>query len=99
MKRDIFVFAGQSNMVGGCAYPPRVKVTLSRSFEYKHKPKRLGNESGCFSSRVYPCGEFSYIDLARAYAPDMTDEEGRSKLGDYNQTTYFSTSMSNLDSD
>jgi hypothetical protein len=29
----------------------------------------------------------------------MTDEEGRSKLGDYNQTTYFSTSMSNLDSD
>ena len=99
MKRDIFVFAGQSNMVGGSVYAPKIEITLESSFEYKHKEKRLGKKAGRFTNEVYPVGEFSYIDIEKAYAPKMTDEVGRSKLGDYNRTTYFSTSMTNLDSD
>jgi hypothetical protein len=45
---------------------------------------------------VYPCGEFSYIDINAAYAPDRVDECGRSTVGDYARNTYFSTSMTNL---
>ena len=99
MKRDIFVFAGQSNMVGAGVYAPVSNVSLKNSFEYKHKPKRLGASVGEFTSEVYPAGEFSYIDLEKAYSSDMTDDKGRSKLTDYTPNTYFSTSMSNLDSD
>lgn len=99
MKRDLFVFAGQSNMVGACAYPPKKKVSLRNSFEYKHTPKRLGAKSGSFVSTVYPVGEFSYIDLKSAYAPDMVDENGLSKLNNYRENAYFSSSMSNLKSE
>ena len=99
MKRELFVFAGQSNMVGAGVYPPRREVVLKNSFEYKHKPRRLGAAEGAFISEAYPCGEFSYIDVAKAYADGAVDEMGRSTVADYSATTYFSTSMSNLDSD
>ena len=86
-------------MVGAGVYTPKLEITLKNSFEYKHKERRLGAKEGRFTNRVYPCGEFSYIDLEKAYAADMVDELGRSKLVDYTPTTYFSTSMTNLDSD
>lgn len=99
MKRDLFVFAGQSNMMGAAVFPPKKNISLSNSYEYKHKPRRLGKESGEFVNTAYPVGEFSYADLAAAYAPDMVNEKGQSKLPDYTVNTYFCPSMSNLKSE
>lgn len=99
MKRDLFVFAGQSNMMGASVFPPKTEITLARSFEYKHKARRLGAKQGDFVSSVYPVGEFSYIDLERAYSADGTDEKGKSRLAKYIENTYFCPAMSNLKSE
>jgi len=99
MRRDLFVFAGQSNMMGAAVFPPKHPLKTVRSFEYKHKPRRLGGESGEFVPAGYPVGEFSYKDVAAAYASDMVDELGRSKLNEYAKNAYFCPSMSNLQSE
>ena len=99
MRRDLFVFAGQSNMMGASVYPPKHIVSTKNSFEYKHKPRRLGKSHGEFMPVGYPVGEFSYIDMDLAYASDMINECGKSKLNDYNINTYFCPSMSNLKSE
>ena len=96
MKRDLFVFAGQSNMMGASVYPPVKSLSAPHSYEYKHKPRRLGNCTGSFVPAGYPVGEFSYADLARAYAPDTANEKGESTLSDYAENTYFCPAMSNL---
>ena len=98
MKRDIFVFAGQSNMMGAAVFPPKRELHINNSYEYKHKAKRLGR-GDLFVKAGYPAGEFSYIDLKAAYAEDMTDENGNSKLADYINNTYFCPAMSNLKSE
>ena len=99
MKRDLFVFAGQSNMMGASVFAPREDFLLSDSFEYKHKARRLGAESGDFVSSAYPAGEFSYIDIERAYRTGETDEKGRSLLVNYVENTFFCPAMSNLKSE
>lgn len=99
MKRDLFVFAGQSNMVGASVYPPKKALSINNSYEYKHKVRRLGEPHGQFVTAGYPVGEFSYADLATAYHPEMVTAEGESTLIDYEKNTYFSTSMSNLASE
>ena len=96
MKRHLFVFAGQSNMMGASVYPVKHNPTFERSFEYKHKPRRLGAARGAFVSEGFPVGEFSYKDIAQAYASDMCDERGNSKLTDYRHNTYFCPSMASL---
>ena len=96
MKRDLFAFAGQSNMMGASVYPPVKPLSVAHSFEYKHKPRRLGNCTGSFVPAGYPVGEFSYADLARAYAPDTANKKGESTLSDYAENTYFCPAMSNL---
>jgi len=96
MKRDLFVFAGQSNMMGASVYPPVKSLSAPHSYEYKHKPRRLGGRTGAFVPASYPVGEFSYADLKKAYAPDMVNEKGESKLCDYAENTYFCPAMSNL---
>lgn len=97
-KRDLFVFAGQSNMMGAAVFPPKNAISVTDSYEYKHKPRRLGTEKGEFVSAGYPCGEFSYTDevFAEAYLPENTDSESRSKLDKYTPNTYFCPSMCNL---
>ena len=85
--------------MGAAVYAPRQNITHKNSFEYKHKIRRMGKDRGLFTKEAYPSGEFSYIDLEKAYAPDMTDENGRSRLTCYSQNTYFCPSMSNLASD
>ena len=60
VKRPLFVFAGQSNMEGGAAYPPSEQIRFSDSYEYLHKPRRFGEERGVFKKTAYPAGEFSY---------------------------------------
>jgi len=86
-------------MMGASVLAPTEEILLLRSFEYKHKPRRLGAKEGCFTRAVYPVGEFSYVDMQAAYAAGMTDENGLSKLTCYSQNTYFCPSMSNLDSE
>lgn len=98
-KRELFVFAGQSNMMGAAVFPPQVEPQIKDSYEYKHKPRRLGAGEGRFVKAGYPTGEFSYVDLQKAYGADMVDENGKSRLGDYNKNTYFCPAMSNLKSE
>ena len=99
MKRDLFVFAGQSNMMGASVYPPKNKILTQNSFEYKHKARRLGNPVGDFVSVGHQTGEFSYADMGLAYAPNMVNENGESLLNDYAQNTFFCPSMYSLKSD
>ncbi|MBQ8849104.1 MAG: hypothetical protein IJ011_02070 [Clostridia bacterium] len=99
MKRDLFVFAGQSNMMGASVYPPKRKIAVKNSFEYKHKMRRLGKDTGDFVLADFPSGEFSYSDIDIAYAPNMVNEKGESLLDDYAKNTFFCPSMSNLKCD
>lgn len=98
MKRDLFVFAGQSNMMGAAVFPPKKVLHIENSYEYKHKAHRLG-KGELFVKAGYPVGEFSYIDLDKAYSYDMTDKNGNSTLTDYINNTYFCPAMSNLKSE
>lgn len=99
MRRDLFVFAGQSNMMGASVFPPRRHLSIQHSYEYKHNPRRLGKPMGIFVPAGYPVGEFSYVDMERAYAPDMINESGKSRLTNYKMNTYFCPSMSSLASE
>ena len=58
-ERELFVFSGQSNMMGACVYPPKEQIVFTDSFEYLHKPKRFGKKMGEFKNTGFPCGEFS----------------------------------------
>lgn len=96
MQRDLFVFAGQSNTVGASVFPPLKKITIRNSFEYKHKARRLGNPFGDFVPAAHPAGEFTYVDIKTAYAPDMVNAHNESLLANYLENTFFIPSMCNL---
>ena len=98
IRRDLFVFAGQSNMMGAAVLPPKLPISVIDSYEYKHKERRLGAPCGEFVPAGYPCGEFSYAEdiLAEAYLPENTDENGKSKISGYSKNSYFCPSMCNL---
>ena len=99
MKRDLFVFSGQSNMMGASVLPPKRDITYENSFEYKHKPRRLGAPVGAFTPKAYPVGEFSYADMEKAYTDGTVNEKGESTLTDYAANSYFCPAMSNLRSE
>ena len=86
-------------MMGASVYPPKRPLSLLHSYEYKHKPRRLGALHGQFVIGSYPVGEFSYVDVARAYGEGMVDEHGNSRLTDYRSNTYFCPSMVSLASE
>ena len=94
-KRQLFVFAGQSNMMGACVYPPRRPVEIHDSVEYVHKGVRMGEKAGTFRPAGFPCGEFVYCDLKAAY-PQGMDVNTQSAMADYRANTYFVASMCNL---
>jgi len=98
MKRPLFVFAGQSNMMGASVYEASEQIYFKNSFEYLHKDKRLGNEIGGFKSYGFPSGEFSYKDLDAAYGENKS-VDNKSELDNYRETTYFCPSMCNLKSE
>jgi len=97
-KRDIFVFAGQSNMMGAAVLPPKISISAKDSYEYKHKPRRQGAAFGEFVKAGYPCGEFSYTEeiMKVAYLPENVDETGKSTVTTYGVNTYFCPAMINL---
>ncbi len=81
--------------MGAAVYPAREQVYFENSFEYLHKPRRLGAERGAFKRYGFPVGEFSYKDLAAAYGKDA-DGDTKSTLSHYNENTFFCPSMANL---
>ena len=42
VKRPLFVFAGQSNMMGAAVYPASRQIFFENSYEYMHRAKRFG---------------------------------------------------------
>lgn len=80
-------------MMGAAALPPKKPINCSNSFEYKHKEKRLSG-TGKFVSAAHPAGEFSYADMEVAYS-ESNNADGKSKLNDYNENTWFVSAMSN----
>ncbi len=91
---DVFVFAGQSNMMGAAALPPQHKLKIGDSVEYKYKSKYLGAKIGRFTPVTHECGEYLYIDNNAAYT--LCDNSGRSMQCDYWNNTHFVSSMSNV---
>lgn len=94
-KRPLFVFAGQSNMMGAAVYPPSAQIHFSDSYEYLHKPRRFGERQGFFKKTAFPTGEFSYCDLSQAYGP-LDDYRSLSHLDNFTKHTFFCPAMSNL---
>lgn len=92
MKRDLFVFSGQSNMMGSCVIPPKHLFSYKYSYEYLHKNKRLGKDIGDFKKEAYPVGEWSYRDLNEAYK----NNEKLSSIDNFMTNTYFSQAISNI---
>ena len=97
-NRPLFVFAEQSNMMGACVYPPKEQFNYSDSYEYLHKPRRMGKESGSFKNYGFPSGEYSYADLQEAYG-DNRDPEIKSSMKHSWEHTYFAPSMCNFKSE
>lgn len=84
MQYDLFVFAGQSNMMGACVLPPKHLLSVKRCLEYRYNPVHRGNANGSFVPVSYDTGEFLYHDPKAAY--QNTDETGNSRLCDYEKT-------------
>lgn len=92
---DLFVFAGQSNMMGAAVLEPEVNAFTDLALEYKYMPKLRGQATGNFVSAQNPAGEFHYNDLEKAYGDKLTDLSYLSSLTNYTANTYFCPSMSN----
>lgn len=80
-------------MQGSCALPPKHKLIINNSFEYKDKPRRCGFGKGTMTKPSYDTGEFVYYNLQQAY-PDG-DFSKASTLQNYWTSSMFCPSMSN----
>lgn len=89
-KVDLFVFGGQSNMMGAAHLPPEDNPVTYYAFEYKYQPILKGEEKGEFIYAQNPAGDWHYIDPEKAYGSSYKDEAtGKSKLSNYSTNTYF----------
>ena len=95
MKRPLFVFAGQSNMMGAPVFPAKEQIYYSNSSEYLHKRRRLGDKCGEFKNYGFPVGEFSYIDIKAAYGENYTPDS-ISLTSNYGDSTLFAPSLCNI---
>ena len=88
-------------MMGAAVYPATDVFEHNDSYEYKQKPRHIGKETGEFTNKSHPCGEFIYYPSAKglAYSPEMTDKNGNSKLNAYSKNCAFCPAMANLKSD
>ena len=85
---DLFVFAGQSNMMGASVLEPQVDSFTDQSLEYKYMPKLRGEETGAFVSAQNSAGEWYYNDLDAAYGNHLNDLSYKSTLSNYSANTY-----------
>ena len=90
---DLFVFAGQSNMMGAAVLEPQIETFTDKSLEYKYMPKLRGAETGSFVPAQNPAGEFYYKNLNIAYGDNLKDLSYKSSLADYSKNTYFCPAM------
>lgn len=90
-KRDLFVFSGQSNMMGAAALPPEHTLDIKSSVEYKFRNRYVTGGKGKFKPVSYDCGEFLYCDKS------VYPETGLSTVASYGKTTYFVPAMANRD--
>ena len=87
---DLFVFAGQSNMMGAAHLPPIDNPITYDSFEYKYQNILKGGEKGEFVYAQNPAGDWHYMDTEVAYGEQYLDAAtGKSKLSNYSSTMYF----------
>ncbi len=89
MKRDLFVFCGQSNMMGASVLPPKHNLKIKNSLEFKYRDKHIGIGDSYFKKVGYDSGEFLYVDINTAY-PDKTK---KSRLTHYHPNCYFIPSV------
>jgi len=92
---DLFVFAGQSNMMGAAVLEPEVDSFTDQAWEYKYMPKLRGAETGSFVPAQNSAGEWYYNDLNAAYGENLYDLTYQSSLSNYSENTYFCPAMSN----
>ncbi len=92
---DLFVFAGQSNMMGAAVLEPEVDTFTDNAWEYKYMPKLRGQETGSFVPAQNSAGEWHYQDLDAAYGEHWNDLTYQSTLSNYSANTYFCPAMSN----
>ncbi|MBQ4327599.1 MAG: hypothetical protein IJC32_04205 [Clostridia bacterium] len=91
--RDLFVFCGQSNMMGACDFPPKHPLNIKNSLEFKYKKEYLGRGRAFFQPVSHDVGEFLYCDPQKAYP----EGEENSSLTEYRPNTYFVSSMAGLE--
>ena len=94
-ETDLFVFAGQSNMMGASVLAPETDTFTDQALEYKYVPKLRGAESGDFVSAQNPAGEWHYMDMDAAYGDQLQDLSYKSILSNYSSNTYFCPAMRN----
>ena len=92
---DLFVFAGQSNMMGAAVLEPVVNTFTDQAWEYKYMPKLRGAETGTFVPAQNSAGEWYYNDLNASYGEHLNDLTYKSSLSNYSQNTHFCPAMSN----
>lgn len=92
---DMFVFAGQSNMMGACGSYPKADVSCGNSYEYKYRDLYSGKDTnGRFELINNPCGEWLYKDTS-AYDSDNCASDGLSTTTDFANNTFFVSAMNN----
>ena len=87
---DLFVFAGQSNMMGAAHLPPVDNPVTIDSYEYKYQNVLKGGDRGEFVYAQNPAGDWHYMDTEVAYGEQYLDAAtGKSKQANYSSTMYF----------
>lgn len=87
---DLFVFAGQSNMMGAAHLEPEYNGKTYYAFEYKYANRLKGGDKGEFVYAQNPAGEFHYNNVELAYGSTYLDvESGKSKLTNYSTNCHF----------
>jgi hypothetical protein len=92
---DLFVFAGQSNMMGAAVLAPQDNRFTDQALEYKYLPRLRGAATGSFVKAQHPAGEWHYKDTDKAYGERLHDQSYRSTLGNYDSNTHFCPAMRN----
>ena len=85
-------------MMGAPVYEASEQVIFNCSYEYLHKPRRFGKKMGEFKNTGFPCGEFSYAAIKKAYG-NTADCKAVSRMNVYAENALFAPSMCNLKSD
>ena len=87
---DLFVFAGQSNMMGAAHLAPVDNPVTMDSYEYKYQNVLKGGDKGEFVYAQNPAGDWHYMDTEVAYGEQYLDvATGKSKQANYSSTMYF----------